>query len=41
MLSQLLNRKNKAAGGLEEYLPPKGVDGICISATYLTLDIVN
>lgn len=41
MLCQLLNRKNLAeVGGLNGYCPKEGVDGINISATYLTQDIV-
>ena len=42
MLCQLLNRKNLAeVGGLQGYNPKEGVDGINISATYLTQEIVN
>jgi len=37
MLCSLLNRKNLAEkGGLQGYLPTEGVDGINMSATYLT-----
>jgi hypothetical protein len=37
VLCQLCNRKNLAEiGGLSGYLPKEGVDGINISATYLT-----
>lgn len=41
MLCTLLNRKNISAGSLEAYIPPEGVDGINISATYLTKEIVE
>lgn len=42
MLCQLLNRKNLAEkGGLEGYNPKEGVDGINMSATYLTKEIVD
>ena len=42
MLCQLLNRKNLAEkGGIDGYSPKEGVDGINMSATYLTKEIVD
>ena len=38
MLVQLLNRGNKQ---IPDYTPPQGTDGINISATYLTEEIVH
>jgi glycerophosphoryl diester phosphodiesterase len=38
----LLNRKNLAEkGGINGYYPKQGVDGINMSATYLTKEIVD
>ena len=41
MLCTLLNRKNISAGGLQAYRPSESVDGINISFTHLTKEIVE
>jgi glycerophosphoryl diester phosphodiesterase len=41
MLCRLLNRMNAAEETLEAYMPTENVDGVNISATYLTKEIVD